>query len=415
VYEYSARIGDDYVKDLWRKTTPLGRSWQFVHDTYGNLLTVTDPKGTSTATQGDFETTYTYDAHGRLTETRDANDNPPTVNSEFDPNGYPRLITDPKGNGTEFIYDERGQVTKVTDTLGGTLEQTYDTFGRPGENKVSKDRTAGSYITTRAPLYDANDNVEQAFTATGAVSSATYNQMDQTSSSTALANNQAADRVTSYAYDGVGNLKTVTEPKGSATTGDNTDFTTAYAYDAIYQLTDVVNADGDKISYRYDDVGNQTVVIDPVKNNTPDTTDYTSKTIFDLNHRPKTVTDAAGESASTEYDLDSRPVVTVDKAGERTEVDYDERSLPVEQRVPYNDTRTDTTRFRYDQVGNRTAVITPRGVASGREDAFTAVTTYDELNRLLVRHSHTRLRTARLIRRDAPAAGRPLRSNQASR
>jgi YD repeat-containing protein len=40
------------------------------------------------------------------------------------------------------------------------------------------------------------------------------------------------------------------------------------------------------------------------------------------------------------------------------------------------------TRFAYDQVGNRTKVITARGVATTNPDDFTHTTVYDELNRV---------------------------------
>ncbi|MFW6695889.1 polymorphic toxin-type HINT domain-containing protein, partial [Streptomyces sp. MAR4 CNX-425] len=379
VFQYAERTADGYVKDLWRKTSPEGRAWTFTYDAYGNLKTVTDPKGTATTDEGDYTSRYTYNAHGQLETATDPRGNT-TTNADFTPTGYPRLITDPKANGTDFVYDERGQVTKVTDALGGTTEQNYDVYGRPLENKVSKDHSAGSYITTPAPVYDANDNVTTSTAPNGAVSTAVYDQADLMTAATAPDNNTTG-RETSYTYDRVGNLITTTEPKGVATAEIPGDFTTTNHYNAIYQLTDVVNADGDKLSYRYDDVGNPTHVIDPKKNTTPDTTDFTTHTTYDLNHRPKTVTDAAGETTTTAYDKDSLVISTTDKAGKTTEVDYDERGLPKTQRVPYTDTITRTTKFTYDQAGNRTKVETPRGTATTTADDFTLRTTYDELNR----------------------------------
>lgn len=31
----------------------------------------------------------------------------------------------------QYVYDERGKVTEVTDALGKATRQTYDTLGRP--------------------------------------------------------------------------------------------------------------------------------------------------------------------------------------------------------------------------------------------------------------------------------------------
>jgi len=84
---------------------------------------------------------------------------------------------------------------------------------------------------------------------------------------------------------------------------------------------------------------------------------------------------------------DGLAVATTDQEGNRSSVTYDARGAVVEQREPHkNDGGTtihNTTRFEYDQVGNRTKVITPRGVATGSvADDFTHQTVYDELNRV---------------------------------
>ncbi|WP_228473205.1 golvesin C-terminal-like domain-containing protein [Streptomyces cyaneochromogenes] len=378
-YEYQTRA-DGYSADLFRKTSPQGRQWQFGYDTFGNLKTVTDPKGVATATAGDYTLNYEYDAYGQLTKATDANGNP-TTNSDFGPTGYPRTITDALGKATTYVYDERGQVREVTNTLGKKTTQTYDTFGRPLVTTAPKDQNAGLLITTPAPEYDANDNITKSTAPNGAVSTAVYDAADQVTSATAPANNQTDPRRTAYTYDKVGNLKTTTEPKGTLTTSDLTDYVTTHHYDAIYQLTSVVNAKGDKISYEYDNVGNLVTVIDPKKTATADTTDYTTKTAHDLNHRVTQVTDAAGKIAKQTYDKDSLVVTKTDKENNTTTITYDERGKPVEVKVPYEGTTTRSTKYEYDQVGNTTRVITPRGVATANADDFAVRTTYDELNR----------------------------------
>ncbi|MFC8218550.1 DNRLRE domain-containing protein, partial [Streptomyces sp. NPDC057362] len=76
-YDYQTRA-DGFAADLWRKTSPEGRAWQFGYDTFGNLKTVTDPKGVATATADDYTTTYEYNSYGQLTKAVDANGNPTT-------------------------------------------------------------------------------------------------------------------------------------------------------------------------------------------------------------------------------------------------------------------------------------------------------------------------------------------------
>ncbi|MER7415781.1 DNA/RNA non-specific endonuclease [Micromonospora peucetia] len=374
-----------YVADLVEKTSPEGRKWTFGYESDGDLSRVTDPKGNTTADENDYTTRYTYDAWGQMLTATDANGNT-TTNNNFDPNGYPQTIIDALTKSTTYVYDERGQVLKVTDALGKDTTQTYDTFGRPLVNKLPKKQATGEFITAPAPEYDANDNVTKATAPNGAVSTAVYDEADQIVSATAPKDSDSApERTTTYTYDKTGHVLTTTEPKGNATTNDATDYTSTNTYNEIYQLIDVVNALGDKISYRYDNVGNVVTVIDPKKNATPDPNDYSAKYAYDLRHRLVSTTDALGKTNSTTYDKDSLTLTVRDVEGNETLNVYDERGKQVEVKVPYSST-TDgivyrTTRYEYDQVGNTVRVINPRGTQTANPDDFATRTEYDALNR----------------------------------
>ncbi len=225
-----------YVADLWQKTSPEGRVWQFAYDGFGNLKTVTDPKGVASATADDYTTTYDYNSYGQLTKATDANGHA-TTNSDFGPTGYPATITDALGHDSTFTYDERGNVLTAVDALDAKTTQTYDAFGRPLVSTVPKDQDAGDLITTPAPVYDANDNVVEATAPNGAVSTAVYDDADQITAATAPKDTPTSgERKSTYTYDKVGNLLTTVEPKGNLTT-EAGDFTTTNVYDAIYQLT----------------------------------------------------------------------------------------------------------------------------------------------------------------------------------
>ncbi|WP_327249350.1 golvesin C-terminal-like domain-containing protein [Streptomyces sp. NBC_01320] len=380
-FEYQTRL-DGYSADLFTKTSPEGRKWQFGYDSYGNLKSVTDPKGVATTgTAGDYTTSYEYDSYGQQTKATDANGNP-TANSNFGPTGYPATITDALGKSSAFVYDERGQVTQVTDALGKKTTQTYDIFGRPLVSTVPKDQAAGVLITTPAPVYDANDNVTVSTAPNGAISTAVYDPADQVKEATAPKDSStSSERKTTYGYDKAGHLLTTTEPNGSLTTSVASDYVTTNNYDEIYQLASVVNADGDKISYAYDNVGNLIKVVDPKKTATADPDDYTTKTDFDLNHRATASTDAAGKTSKRSYDKDSLVVSSTDAENNTTLITYDERGKQTEVKVPYSGTTTRSTKFEYDQAGNTTKVISPRGAGTAATDDFVSETTYDVLNR----------------------------------
>ena len=370
--------------DLIAKQSPEGRMWTFTYDSEGDLATVTDPVGNTSATAGDYTATYAYDTWGQLLTATDPNGHT-TTNSRFDANGYPQTITDPLNNKTDFVYDVRGNVLTVTDALGKTTTQTYDAFGRPLVNTVPKKQAAGQLIVTPAPVYDANDNVVTASAANGATTQAVYDDADQTTY-TLDPVHQAGDpiRKTSFTYDKVGNLLSTTEPKGNLTSTAG-DFVTSYTYDEIYQLKDVVNALGRKLSYGYDNVGNIVTVVDARKNATTDPNDYTTKFEYDLAHRLTKTIDALGKFVTTTHDRDGLVTATTDQSGNTTLLTLDARGKTVEEKVPHEVAGSivyRTTRYEYDQVGNRTKVVTPRGVATTDDpDDFAQVTVYDELNR----------------------------------
>ncbi|WP_125778021.1 DNRLRE domain-containing protein [Antribacter gilvus] len=382
VYEYATRA-DGYAADIFRTTSPAGRMNQFSYDQYGNLLTVTDGRGLATATEGDYTTSYTYDQYGQLLTATDANGNT-TEHRQYTPVGYPEITEDALGNIATTTYDVRGQVTQAADPLDGLVTQTYDVYGRPLVGTVRKSAT--ETITSPAPAYDANDNVTVSTAPNGAVSTAVYDATDQiTSASGPKDTPTSGDRISTYAYDNVGNLLKSVEPKGTATTSNPDDYTTSYFYDEIYQSIAVKNAVGDQIEYEYDNVGNVVEVRDPKKVASPNLDDYTSKTEYDRNHRPVAGIDAAGNRSTTTYDADGLTLSATDPLGSTSYVTYDERGAQVETKAPHSGTGGATvfrtTQFEYDEVGNTTRVITPRGVATANVDDFAIRTEYDALNR----------------------------------
>ncbi|WP_327242971.1 golvesin C-terminal-like domain-containing protein [Streptomyces sp. NBC_01320] len=382
--EYQTRL-DGYSADLWRKTSPLGNVWEFGYDSFGNQTSVTDPEGVASATAGDYQSTTAYDAYGQPLTDTDANGHTTTY-ADYGPHGYPATIKDALNNPTTFVYDERGNTKEVVNAKGAKVTQDYDYFGRPQEQKQPKE--AGVYITTPAPVYDANNNTLKAFGPNGAETSSVYDAADQVTDSLAP-KDEATDpeRRTTTTYDKVGNVKTVTEPKGNLTPTVG-DYTTSYTLDEIYQPVSVVNARGDKVSSTYDSVGNVITVVDPKKNATPDTSDFTTKYDYDLDNRVVKTTDAAGKFTEVHYDLDSRTDKATDAEGNTSETTFDRRGLTKEVKVPYSKDGSGvithrTTQFEYDEVGNQTKEISPRGVETTSDATdFTSETVYDELNRV---------------------------------
>ncbi|MFF9243971.1 DNRLRE domain-containing protein [Streptomyces sp. NPDC014776] len=385
-FTYSTGL-DGYVADLFEKKSPEGRTYRFGYDTLGNLTSVTDPKGVATAAEGDYTSRTAYDSYGQVTQETDANGHA-TRYGDYDPVGFPETITDALSNDSHFAYDVRGNVTKVINAKGAEVTQAYDAFGRPLEKKEPVRQAANDFLLTPAPVYDANDNITRVTAPNGAVSTSVYDKADQVVESVDPGD-EATDpgRKTTTTYDKVGNVLTVTGPQGNLTP-EAGDFTATTRYDAVYQPVEMTDAEGHKATVEYDSVGNVTKVVDPRKNATADPDDYTTRYEYDLNHRVKRTIDALQRATSVRYDKDGLQIGQTDAEGNETLATYDERGDLVESRVPVSENGSGnityrTTRYEYDQVGNRTRTITPRGVATTDDTTdFASETVYDELNRV---------------------------------
>ncbi|MFI6675253.1 DNRLRE domain-containing protein [Kribbella sp. NPDC050470] len=365
---------------LLSKKSAAGRMNTFTYDANGNVKTVKNGRG--------FGPTYTYNENGTLATATDARGNA-TQYPTYDPSGYPTKITDPLLTPTEFTYDARGNVTRVAEDLVGTEYQRetiaeYDAFGRPTKITTPYDTTQTPAVTrTTATEYDLNDNITKETAPNGAQSVSTYDAADNLLTKT-LPDNNTTGRQLAYTYDVLGRKVTETAPKGVATTADPNDFVTKYSYDRIGQVLKVETpfidgagaAQSPTTTYEYDLVGNQTTVIDPLRNASP-ATDFTSKTVYDLNHRPTAVTDAAGYTTKKVYDADGLVTAEINQTGHAKTTKYDEAGQPIEVSVPHTPIgghqEQRVTKLTYDEAGNVTRQTRPSGRYSE--------TVYDKNNR----------------------------------
>jgi YD repeat-containing protein len=174
-------------------------------------------------------TSYTYDASGNMLSE--------SVQATKDVNGASGFSAAPDGarKTWNFTYNAAGQLlTKTGPGVNTTL--TYDNQGN-----LETMTNAASHVT-RYGNYDVNGRVGQITDPNGLVTTFAYGPrgwLDSVSS---------GGEVTSYAYDSVGNLKTVTMP-------DRT--TTTYSYDDAHRLTSIADSLGNKISYALDLTGNR--------------------------------------------------------------------------------------------------------------------------------------------------------------
>jgi len=395
----------DGMNRLIRETDALGHVSQTTYDGEGNRAQFVDRNG--------HTTTYQYDLRQRAVKMTDALSQNETYAYDGDDNRI--SLTDRNGHTTAFAYDGQDRLSRVTDALGGTTTTVYD-----GVGNVLTTTDANGHATTytydalnrRATMTDAASELTQyqydtgtlpgclsppnpypscgatpgsnlitgQTDANGKVTYYKYDALDRRIDVVRKVGSvadtiTAADAVTTYTYDPVGNRLTLTEPDGNTTTT---------TYDKDNRITKVVNAASDTTSTAYDGVGNAIQVTEPnlnvvtstydALNRLTQTTDSaglvatysydnegyrlsygdgnvnTTSYTYDAINRPITSIDPLSRTTTTAYDPVGNPVQTTDRDGNVTATAYD----AINRRISTTDALGNTTLAQYDPVGNLT-------------------------------------------------------------
>lgn len=371
-------------------TSPGGKKTTFGHDAKGNLTSVTDPMGHTTRYTYNPDGTQASAADARQ-ENPLAEPGQYVTTFGYDPakgadTGYPTTITPPAGIApTDFVYDARGNVTSTTQAGGNdTLTTTadYDAFGRP--TRIEAPGAQGGRRATEIG-YDLNDNVITTTAPNKAVTKLEYLADDQLKTATLPSNGGTGLRVETSTYDVMGRLATVTTPEGNLTPEPD-DHVIRYDYDHLGQVTQVErplagpNGETATTSYAYDNVGNVIEVRDPRGN--------TSRMVYDLNGQQTAAIDAAGFSTRTRYGADGEVLAEIDQRGVPKTYDYYPNGLLKSMTVRHTPTgsrqQTWVTEYEYDEVGNQTKVIRPHNTEAA--GSLFEETAYDANNLVIERH-----------------------------
>jgi RHS repeat-associated protein len=205
--------------------------------------------------------------------------------------------------------------------------------------------------------------------------------------------------VTTYAYDAMDRVASVTDPLGNRTETSydkngnaverryvGRDPQTGAAlparvrerrkYDAADRVIEVRDAEDGVTTYGYDEAGNQTRVTDP--------SGVTRYLEYDERNRLVAVVDENGHRTETFYDLNGRVVAEVDGNGNRASYSYDAAGRVTAR----SDALNNRTTFRYDAKGNpvgqknANANAQPGNLALVNNNLDSVTRVYDELGRL---------------------------------
>jgi trimeric autotransporter adhesin len=290
----------DPVGQLVSKTDPSSNITLYTYDVFGNVATTTDPlshvsyawydalnRVIMQVDQGGYATATTYNVGGAVASVK-RYAQPVTVSGGI----MPSPTGDPKDATTTFQYDKLDRVVVVTDAEGFFESYTLDAFGDRVKDFAKS--SSGAKI--------AGGETDDVYGRRGEILQETLPVVSYNSAGTAL----TPPVLNTYSYDAFGNLKTKVEASGLPEAR-----TTTYTYDGLNRLKTVT---GDAV----------TVVDDNNINSV--TTGFVPVTTYVYDRRGNVIstTDAAGGITLSYYDHLDRKIAQIDALNDYSAWTYDD-------------------------------------------------------------------------------------------
>lgn len=360
---------DSTTGDLLTTTNGAGDVVHFTYDGLGRVKTLTNGRG--------FTTTYTYDGNDHVVQI----DGPLgyRISATYDKNNNRETATDANGGVTSFVYDlsERlvelknpltfstrygydamGHLVRVEDAEGRVWSYDYDAvYNRVAEHGPEDTHTLISFNAVRevTDIAHCNSALVNGDCAVKQVQHLVYDDLDRVISSVANYVPSApastdTNVTTGYTYDTVGNLLSLTDPNGHAST---------FIYDALNRLTKAEDAAQQITTSAYDAQGNLITLTNP--------RGFATTFTYNAANRLASSTDALTQTIRYAYDHNGNLTSLTDPQGIVTGYAYNvlDRLESLTQNVVEGAASTSeqnvTTRFEYDLNGNLRFVHDPRG------------------------------------------------------
>ncbi len=422
-------------------TDQAGRVTTYSYDTGGErLLTVTGPTGTTSYTYDNsttganayalrsttfpdgIQSSYNYDANGRLTQTS-LNTGAETVIYTYDSAGGV-TVGNGTGNNSRLLFNSLGQTQRSTDSLGRQTEFGYDEKGNL-TTVIAPDNTTSNFIydnrgnlltsinplgqrvefnyepqySNLASVRDARGNlIAYAYNNQGNLSSINYADgsresftYDTQGNITVSVNRRGQD--IDYTYDSRGLLLTKTYPdgtraaytydaRGNLLTATDSDSNISYTYDTADRLIRVTYGSGRFLQFTYDGGGRRTRMVDQ--------TGATVNYLYDAAGRISGLRDGNNQNiVAYIYDAAGRLLREDNGNGTYTTYTYDAAS---QLRGVFNYTAANALNSRfeytYDNLGRRTSVSTVEGITTYTYDAAGQLTSVTLPNNRRIQYSY---------------------------
>lgn len=445
LYQQSTQVTDPrgfvrqyfYDKDnggLTKLVEPDGAILQFANNADGLRYSKIDGLG--------YQTQYSYQTNRSIPYAL----TPSTVSNNY---GLVSRETDANGKNTDYSYSASyyDQPTVTTDkrlnattrnyytatniangTIAGKLQNvTAKVNGVANTLLVTYTYYADSAQKNYGQLYQKIEMIDPAAATRKRITTYVYESDNgiNLQSVTVAGATSGGSATTVFTYDSLGRVKSETlSRRTSATDATMINVTTSYDYDDLDRVTTVTNPRGDKAVTVYDANGkvsqqqvqykqpDTSFVTRTVLNNTYDAADRILSTTdvlnnithftYDANGNVLTKTDANAHTTRYEYDGLNRQTAIVDANGRRVEKTYDLAGNLVRLKNANGEITTFTydklgrqtqvasnqnrrTQFAYDDNGNLIKVLDANLVANSSHphntNLSTVYNTYDELNR----------------------------------
>jgi len=392
-YKYDPSLGV-----LKEKTDPLQNPTSYTYYPDRNLKSATDPRG--------YTTSYTYDANANVTSVEDASGHV----TKYTYNSFNKVASielDPKEPLINFSYDERGNLKKVVDQIGMEREYEYDSRGNLTVIKNALEKVGLEYnqkddLTSVKDLvsgltlyefdYDAIGNrtslkeVQKTGQETEKVTRFEYNGLNRVTRTTGPPPELNQTR---YDYDPNGNIRSVLDANGNSTwyehnyQGKVSKVTDALGYETflkygtgcpscgagVDKLTSVIDARKQTTAFEYDQAGNLGKETDPLG--------YSTSYKYDSAGNLRSRTDANGNTTYHNFD-ELKRLKEIQYPDQTTAIySYDYRGnlkTAANPHIAYTftydlnnrlteviDSEGRSISYRYNELGNRTRMVTPDG------------------------------------------------------
>jgi len=359
--------------------------------------------------------TFSFNSSGQLTAETDLNGY--TTALAYNEKGQLSTVTDPAGRKLKFKW-KKGHIVSVTDPMKRTVEYEYDSAGNlvsvidvaGGETHFSYD-SQHRMLTMRLP-----NQAPGVPGSTGAVISNVYDEEGRVIEQT-----DQLGRTTKFAYSGeplgeAGGSVTITDPKGNVTLqtyqfGELTSETKGYGtpeaatwkfeYEqSTLGLASVTDPNGHTTRYTYDSEGNTLTTEDALGRKTVNTYDALNDQLTSIDPMGVTTTmtyDAHGNLLSR-----SRPLIGTSEV-ETTTYTYGDPSDPGDV-TAMTDPEGHIWHYAYDKYGDLTSTtdpdgdettstynadgwklseVSPRGNASGKPAEYTTSFAYNSFGQVI--------------------------------